>query len=280
MSETPESRLARLLELPDEELNLAEAALLIATHEYPELQVGAYLERLDDMGQAVRARLLPRAEPAALVAELNQFLFEEEGFAGNLKDYYDPRNSYLNEVLDRRLGIPITLSMVYLEVGRRIGLPLEGVSFPGHFLVKFPVSGGEVVLDPFSGGVSLTEEELESRIEHVYGQQAAARMPVQRFLVAARKRDILARMLRNLKSIHMHQGKWEKALGVLDRLLLIEPEDATEWRDRGQVYERLECFRFALIDYQRYLDVHPDADDAEDIRRRIIGLQRSAGQLH
>jgi regulator of sirC expression with transglutaminase-like and TPR domain len=280
MSETPDKRLARLLRAPDEEVNLAEAALLVAAHEYPDLDIAGYLRRLDEMGAAVRARLLPNAEPAALVAELNDFLFAKEGFAGNLQDYYDPRNSYLNEVLDRRLGIPITLSVLYIEVGRRAGLPLEGVSFPGHFLVKFRVPGGEVVLDPFAGGVSLTEEELESRIEQVYGEQAAARMPVQRFLVAARKRDILARMLRNLKSIYMHQGKWEKALVILDRLLLIDPDEATEWRDRGQVYERLECFRFAQADYQRYLEMHPEADDADDIHRRIVSLQHLAGQLH
>ncbi len=280
MSDSPKKRLARLLSAPDEEMDLAEAALLIAQHEYPNLDILSYLKRLDRMAAEVKSRIPQHAAPGILVSELNQFLFEEQGFAGNVEDYYDPRNSYLNEVLDRRLGIPITLCLVYMEVARRVGLPVEGVSFPGHFLVKFPVPGGEVVLDPFAGGVSLAEEDLESRIEQVYGDQAAARMPVRRFLGAAHKRDMLARMLRNLKSIYMHQGKWGKALAILEQILLIDPEEAPEWRDRGQVYERLECFRFALMDYQRYLELQPDADDAEDIRKRVITLQRSAGQLH
>src|SRR3954463_5079785 len=163
---------------PDEHIGLAEAALLIAVHEYPDLAVSAYLSRIEQLAHSLRMRIGEDATALERVAELNQFLFRDIGFVPNTENYYDPRNSFLNEVLERRTGIPITLSVVYMELGRRIGLPLQGVSFPGHFLVKLRVRAGTLVLDPFSGGAPQSEEELRRRLQRVIPEGAAADVPV------------------------------------------------------------------------------------------------------
>ncbi|MGH8652256.1 MAG: SirB1 family protein [Gammaproteobacteria bacterium] len=153
-------RLNAAVTRPDGLINLAEAALLFAQSEYPELRVDTYLSRLDEMAAVVKKRLVPGASLASVIFKLNRFLFEEQGFAANIDEYYDPRNSFLNEVLERKTGIPISLSMIYIEIGQRIGLPLTGVLFPGHFLVKLSIDGGDIVLDPFAGGRSLSEQDL------------------------------------------------------------------------------------------------------------------------
>ena len=206
-------RLKELLNRPEEEMSLAEAALLIAQDEYPNLDINAYLQRLDDLSRDVSARLSPGAPPENIIAAMNNLLFQEEGFAGNEKNYYDPRNSFLNDVLDRRLGLPITLSIVYIEVGQRLGLSLKGVSFPGHFLVKLKLEQGRVVLDPYSGGVSLSEQELRNRLHQSYGDQLD--VPLDRLLASAGKKHILTRLLHNLKAIYLHTEEFTKTLFVI-----------------------------------------------------------------
>lgn len=273
-------RLNELVRGPDGDLDLAEAALLIAKTEYPALDIPAYLAQLDELAARLRARVPDAAGLEQMVVSLNELLFEELGFSGNTDNYYDPRNSFLNEVLDRKLGIPITLCIIYMEVGRRVGLELEGVSFPGHFLVKFATDEGDVVLDPFAGGVPLTEEELVDRLEETYGQHRVVNSALPQLLAAASKRDILVRMLRNLKVVYVHQERFEKALDVTNQILLISPELAEEVRERGQLYERLECHRSALLDYQRYLRLEPQAPDLADIRNRIIALEPTAQRLN
>ncbi|UCH53918.1 MAG: transglutaminase family protein, partial [Pseudomonadota bacterium] len=163
-------RLQQLILSAGGEFDLAEAALLLAKDEYPALDVGAYLARLDRLGADLRARIPENSPLEQTILALNAFLFEEHGFLGNTDNYYDPRNSFLNEVLDRKLGIPITLSIIYMEIGRRVGLPVEGVSFPGHFLVKFGTDHGDLVIDPFAGGIPLSEEDLLDRLEETYGE--------------------------------------------------------------------------------------------------------------
>lgn len=273
-------RLNELVRGPDGDLDLAEAALLIAKTEYPALDIPAYLAQLDELAARLRERVPDTAGLEQMVVSLNELLFEELGFSGNTDNYYDPRNSFLNEVLDRKLGIPITLCIIYMEVGRRVGLDLEGVSFPGHFLVKFATDEGDVVLDPFAGGVPLTEEELVDRLEETYGQNRITHSSLPQLLAAASKRDILVRMLRNLKVVYVHQERFEKALDVTNQILLISPELAEEVRERGQLYERLECHRSALLDYQRYLRLEPQAPDLADIRNRIIALEPAAQRLN
>ena len=271
-------RLKHLVNRPEETMDLGEAALLIAQDEYPHLDIGAYVRRLDDLSGNVSARLPPGAPPEEIIATMNHFLFEEEGFAGNAEHFYDPRNSFLNEVLDRRLGIPITLSIVYMEVGRRLGLLLEGVSFPGHFLIKLELEHSKVVLDPYSGGISLSEQALSNRLLQSHGH--LLNMPLDRLLTSAGKKEILVRILRNLKAIYLHTEDFARVLYVIDRILLIRPDLPEELRDRGLLYERLECAQSALQDYRRYIELEPDAPDAGDIRSRMINLRKTTPALH
>ncbi|HKJ07657.1 MAG TPA: tetratricopeptide repeat protein, partial [Gammaproteobacteria bacterium] len=259
---------------------VAEAALWVAKSEYPSLDVTAYLRCLDRWGAEVRSRLPDQPTAEQIVLTLNEFLFEELGFDGDMDSYYDPRNSYLNEVMDRRLGIPITLSILYLDVGCSAGLPLEGVSFPGHFLVKFSVQQGEVVLDPFSQGVSLEEADLEELLARAEVNLHAARPSLTQLLVGADPRDILVRMLRNLKGIYLHQKNLHKTLHMMDLIVAVRPDTPFEYRDRARVYQELECFGAALADYRHYLELSPRADDAEEIRGRVIELQRRKQVLH
>jgi regulator of sirC expression with transglutaminase-like and TPR domain len=261
--------------------DLAEGALLIAAHEYPELDIDACLRRLQDMADTLRKRLRPDISPSETVIALNHYLFDELGFRGNAADYYDPRNSYLNDVMERRLGIPISLSVLYIDLGRRLGLPLEGVSFPSHFLVKCVLRAGVLVLDPYAKGASLSAEELRRRL----GEDAQT-MPegnaalLQTTLRTASVAEILARMLRNLKAIYLHRTDLPKALWAADRILSLMPGAASEYRERGLIYLELECFRAALTDLQTYARLAPDAASAEDIASTITELQRRAARLN
>lgn len=273
--------LARFAELVTrEQFGLAEACLLIAEDRYPGLDAAACVARLDAIAATVRGRLPADASAAEQVAAINRHLFEELSFAGNTAAYYDPRNSYLNEVLERRTGIPITLSIVYLEVGRRIGLPVRGVSFPGHFLVKVRLGRGELVLDPFAGGEPQSAASLRTRLEQVMPAAQARAADLAAYLDAASPRQIVARVLRNLKAIYLQAGDLAAALAVVNRLLLAVPESAEELRDRGLLYARLDCFRPAAADLASYLRRRPDAPDASAIRERLVALRAAAARLN
>ncbi len=263
-----------------DQFDLARASLMLAQDAYPGLDVGGCLASIDDIAVKVKKRLSEDAFPAQKLQALNYTLFTELNFSGNVTDYYDPRNSYLNQVLERRVGIPITLSVLYLEIGQRIGLDLKGVSFPGHFLVKLSVDRGQLVLDPFSGGETQTEAELRQRLAKVMPAQDASRASLAPFLEAATPRQIVTRMLRNLKGIYMQASKYEQALAVMHRLLLVMPEAVDELRDRGIIYEKLECFRPALSDLQNYLRRRPNAMDAVEIHGKVDHLKRSAARLN
>lgn len=265
---------------PDEAINLAEAALLIAAEEYRDLDVASYLARLDQLAATLKRRLRPDIGPADTIVALNRFLFEEHGFSGDAADYYDPRNSFLNEVLDRKRGIPITLAVVYIEIGRRIGLPVQGVSFPAHFLVKCPLREGTVVLDPYAKGISLSFDDLKQRIKSLRKGVEPTRSVVAGALATASNKDILVRMLRNLKSIYSHHNEWLKALAAVDRIIIAMPDSAEEYRDRGMFYANLECFRAALFDLQAYLKMLPVAQDADAVREKVIELQAVASRLN
>jgi regulator of sirC expression with transglutaminase-like and TPR domain len=277
MPPSARERFAQLASKPEEELDLAEAALLIAQEEHPELDVAVYLRRLDELAAAVRARLPEAPAPADVIQRLNTHLFAEEGLSGNESEYYDPRNSFLNEVLDRKRGIPITLSVVYLEIGRRLGLPLVGVGFPGHFLVKYTGADGDIVLDPFSGGATLTYPELAQRLRKMYGDANPFLAQLPQLLAPAGKKEILVRMLRNLKGIYLQQGDFSRALAAIERILLVAPDLATEVRDRGAVHQRLGQLQAAAQDFRRYLQMAPDAEDADAVRALV---SRTVAQLN
>ncbi|MBI3935533.1 MAG: tetratricopeptide repeat protein [Betaproteobacteria bacterium] len=270
----------RIASLPDEVIRLAEAALLVAAEEYRDLDVAHYLRIIDDLGASLKRRLRRDISPAEAIIALNHFLFEEHGFRGNTADYYDPRNSFLNEVLERRLGIPITLSILYIEVGRYIGLPLHGVSFPAHFLVKCTVRDGAIVLDPYARGRSLSTVELRQRVTQLHAGRAPSPSALVAMLAAASNREILARMLRNLKGVYVRRRELTKALAAAERVLFVMPGLAAEYRDRGTIYLGLECFRAALEDFRRYLALAPHAEDAERIRECVAELELRAARLN
>jgi regulator of sirC expression with transglutaminase-like and TPR domain len=269
-----------ILNAPRDAINLAEAALVIAGDEYPELDVAAYVQRIDALAQTLRSRLRADISPADTLALLNRYLFDELGFAGNSDDYYDPRNSYLNDVIDRKLGIPITLSVLYIEVGRRLGLPLSGVSFPGHFLVKCALRNGAVVLDAYAKGASLGIKDLQKRLRALVGGADVAPEAVMRLLTAAAPAEIIARMLRNLKAIHAERGDKTRALTAMNRVLDLFPQAADAYRDRARLHEELDCFRAAQLDFEAYLRFEPEAHDARAVRARIAELRDRASRLN
>jgi regulator of sirC expression with transglutaminase-like and TPR domain len=265
---------------PEGDIDLVEAALVIAAHEYPGLDVLAYQARMDRIAVTLRDRLRRDIGPTEAIIALNRYLFDELGFQSNALDYYDPRNSFLNEVLDRKLGIPITLALIYVEVGRRIGLALHGVSFPGHFLVKCPARDGVIVLDPYARGASLSLEDLQQRLRALRGGAAPPTDLARHMLAAAGKKDILARMLRNLKGIYLQRRDLPRALAAADRVIELEPRAAEEYRDRAAIYLDLECSRAALSDFRNYLMLKPGADDVATVQRRVVELQQIAARLN
>jgi len=277
----PQQRLERFSALLcREDFCLAEACLLIAQDAYPELDVAHYLARIDALAATVKSRIAGDAFAEQKLVALNRHLFNELGFRGDALDYYDPRNSYLNQVLERRAGIPITLSILYMEIGRRLGLRLQGVSFPGHFLVKLRVTGGQLVLDPFCGGEAQSEADLRARLAQVLPQGEAGALPLSQFLQAATSRQILARLLRNLKGIYLQSEEAQNMLEVMQRMVMVAPHAAEEVRDRGLAYLRLDCFRAALADLQDYLERRPEAPDADEIRGKAAALRLACARLN
>jgi regulator of sirC expression with transglutaminase-like and TPR domain len=252
-------------------IDLGRAALTIAASEYPSLDIDAYLSRIEELATAAEARLGGEADAYRSIAALNHVLFQERGFHGNREHYFDPKNSFLNEVLDRKTGIPISLSVLYMEVAQRIGLPLHGVGFPGHFLVKYLGGNQEIVLDPFNQGEILTEESLKNMLYRLYGGKIAFDPDL---LESISKKQILRRMLNNLKIIYLRQNDLIKGLSVVERLVVLDPASGEDIRDRGLICLQLECFKQALEDLESYLHLAPHAKDAPAVRKQIAVLTR------
>ena len=273
----PEARrhFAALVRQPQGDFRLAEGALLIAQEAYPNLDIAAYLHRLDTMAAEVKHQLGLELDPRRIVATLNAYLFDTQGFYGNQEDYYDPRNSFLNDVLERKTGIPITLSVLYLELGRQVGLPIVGVGLPGHFIVQYAAQPGQFWIDPFHRGRVLTREDCMARLQDIYGQTLDWH---DTYLQPVSDHDILRRMLHNLKAIYLRQSDYGRALRVVEQLLLLTPEMPIEVRDRGLLYSQLGHLEAALDDLQHYLQLAPDAPDAVVITQYIAALRQQPPQ--
>jgi regulator of sirC expression with transglutaminase-like and TPR domain len=262
------------VDCPEEQIDLGWAALAIAKQEYPELTIEDCLSQLNRFGQAVELRIGDDKNPYRTVAALNTVLFKQLGFEGNRDEYYDPKNSFLNDVIARRKGIPITLAVMYMEVARRVGLSLDGVGFPGHFLVKYQDTDGEIIIDVFNKGEILAREDLDRLLQQLY----RGRLSYQsEFVTALGKRDILRRLLNNLKLIYLRKGEALKALPVLDQLVILNPRAADDIRDRGFLYMKLESYMRAMEDLESYLRLVPDADDAAIIKTQLESLKQ---QIH
>ncbi len=249
----------------DDQINLAKAALMVAREEYPQLPEERYLGQLDVLAEETRDRLDDENAHLVILQELLGTLYNRHEFRGNKEAYYDPRNSFLNDVIDGRLGIPLTLGMVVLEVGWRLGLPLEGVNFPGHFLVRFKGDAIDLLIDPYDGGAVRFEDEAQELLDRVYGGMVQTR---ESFLKASTKREMLVRLLVNLKSIYLNVRDHGRALAAVERIQLIRPIAPGEIRDKGVILARLGRREEALEQLEAYLNVAPGASDTE----RILGL--------
>lgn len=261
-------------DVDDERIDLVRASLTIARTEYPDLDIEKYAVRVDELARRVGAHIPESAGDAAqTIAALNQVLFEEEGFRGNVENYYDPRNSFLNDVLDRKLGIPISLAVLYMEVARRIGFPLFGVGMPGHFLLKhYDVDGRQVLIDCFDQGHILSDSDCQQRLDEIYSGQ----LPLQPdFLLAVSRRQILTRILNNLKTVYLSTRSFKKALPLVDLVLVIYPRSPEDVKQRALLRYSLGLMRGAAEDLEQYLKMSPDASDADDIRQTALSIRRS-----
>ena len=265
----------------DDHFALLEAAISLGQDVEPELDTQSVIDEIEALGDKLRRRLPADASAMHRLRTLNRYFFRELGFGGNVNDYYDAGNSYLHQVLASRRGIPISLALVYIELAGHAGLVARGVSFPGHFLVKLRLPNGEAVMDPFNGR-SLSREELEERLEPLRRKQGLVgdfEVPLGLFLQSATPRDIIARMLRNLKSIHQQAEDFPRLLAVQHRLVCLLPEAWDERRDRGLTLAELGQLDAAADDLSAYLDHQPDAADAEPMRRMLAELRDSPRPL-
>jgi regulator of sirC expression with transglutaminase-like and TPR domain len=261
---------AREVDRADDQVNLARAALLVAREEYGQLPVEPYLARLDQLAEEVKDRLNDETAPPVVLQETLSVLYERNGFQGNRQAYYDPRNSYLSDVLDRRMGIPLTLGLVLLEVGWRLDLPLEGVNFPGHFLVRFRGESVSLLADPFDGGRLRFEDQAQELLDRVYGGMVRVQ---PNFLKPAGRRDMLVRLLTNLKGVYLNVEDHARALAAVERILLIHPTAPTEIRDRGTLLARMGRVEEALAQLEWYLDYAPEAADIGRIQALVDELK-------
>ncbi len=259
------------VDCPDDQIDLARAALWIAQEEYPDLEPAASLQQLDAMADDLRYRLPTERYPLKVIKTINQYLFEELGFRGNQDDYYDPRNSFINDVLERRTGIPLTLSFVYLALAERLDFPMVGIGMPGHFIIRPRGAEMEIYVDPFHQGEVLFKEDCEKRLEQVY-QRPVLLTP--EMLPEVTPRQCLVRMLTNLKMIYLKKSHFGKAMSTINGLLVLMPEAPREWRDRGLVLYELERWQEAKENLDQYLTLAQDAEDRPVIQQLVDYMEQ------
>lgn len=263
----------------DEQIPLFEAALSIAQDDTPSLDLSECLLEIDRFAVRLKRRMPADIAQIPKLRLLNNFFYQELGFAGNLNDYYNPDNSYLHKVLSSRRGLPISLAVIYMELAQQIGLDVKGISFPGHFLMKLSVKSGDIILDPFNG-TSLSREDIEERLEPYFiNGRGPNDPPLASYLADATPRVILVRMLRTLKALFAEPPHWKQFLNVQQRLVILLPDEMAERRDRGLAYANLDCPQAALQDLEAYLDRCPQATDADSLRRRLPELRAATRRM-
>jgi regulator of sirC expression with transglutaminase-like and TPR domain len=259
-------------QVDDEKIDLIRSALTIARTEYPDVNVESYVARVDELARSAASRIGDIGDPRDVITALNYALFREAEIQGNREDYYDPRNSFINEVLDRRLGIPITLALIYMEVGRRLGFPLFGVGMPGHFLLKhYDIDGSETIIDCFNGGDILSAQDCQRRLDEIYSGQMTLR---PEFLFAVSRRQMLTRILNNLKTAYLSARNFRKALPIVDLVLVIYPRSPEDVKQRALLQYSLGQSRGAADDLEAYLKMSPEASDADEIRQTALSIRR------
>jgi regulator of sirC expression with transglutaminase-like and TPR domain len=264
-----------LVRVPDPEIDLTLGTLALARVEYPDLIAEDHVKQIDEL--AARSGTAGIEDPLRALHRLREFLFDEEGFRGNADDYYDPANSCLNRVLDRKLGIPITLSVLVMEVGRRVGLRVHGVGLPGHFVVSASVGTESVLLDPFDGGTVLTQETAGDVVARALGRRVT--LNAEHFAPVT-KRHILVRMLANLKGAYVRREEWAKALAIVERLLVLDGEASVFIRDRGSLLVKLGNLLRGAAEWERYLNAHPQAADTEKIKHELRRVRQRLATLN
>ena len=251
--------------------NLIEKCLKLAQIlEYPELDISKYIQKIRELGNSLKLKIGAGKNPTYLISMLNEYLFEERGFLGNEEDYYDPGNSFLNVVLDKKTGIPITISIIYSEIAKYIGLDLRIVGFPGHVIVKYK---DEIILDPFYHGILLTIEDLEENLNRNFGEDVEF---IPEYLNEATTEQLLTRLLRNLKNAYTQSYAYDKAMKCTDMILGMQPESPEEIRDKGILEERLLRYVKALPLLNKYLELEPEADDADFILELIKSVREKS----
>jgi regulator of sirC expression with transglutaminase-like and TPR domain len=255
---------------PDPALDLVEASLVIALEDEPGIAIDRYLEQVNAWTDAIRERLEGSRRVERIIDSINKLLFEEEGFHGEDEDYYDPRSALLNATLDTHAGLPITLSILYIEISRRVGVEVSGVSLPGRFLVKFGGDFGQLVIDPFDGGRVLSTIELQKLLDDVYGGGVRLR---EHHLRAYSSKEILARELAHLKSAYLARHDLARAAASMDRLLILDANDTYELHDRATVAVQMHAYGEAIECFERYLALKPHGDDVARVREQIAYLR-------
>ncbi len=275
--ENARARFAQIVSRPESDLTLAEAALLIAAEEYPRLEVARYLEKLENLAQHTSFRIGDATNVLEIIEAINQTLFDELGFQGNRENYYDPRNSFLNEVIDRRLGIPITLSVLYLEIARMLRLPLQGIGMPGHFIVGFLSDTQNIYIDVFNGGRVLSENACADLVAGMSGGQMQFS---PNHLMPVTKKQILTRMLANLLNIYTGSQDLRRAIAAIERILLITPDSLPHIRDYGLLLAQVDNANAAMAQLERYLKLAPNATDAAELREYLKTLRQQQARLN
>lgn len=265
----------------DEHFPLTEATVAVAQHAYPDLNVQGVLDQIDQWGNKLKQRITSDTPPIQRLQLLKHFFYNELGFGPNPNDFYAPENSYLHQIIENRRGIPISLAILMMELGQQIGLNIRGVSFPNHFMMRISLQQGEIIMDPLNGE-SLSKNQLQEMLDpylDAKGYRGELSLPLNIFLRASSSREILSRFMRNLKMIYSEDERWERLLGIQERLVILLPESSEEIRDRGLIFAQLEYVRPAIADLHRYLSERPGAEDAADIREHIATLE-SQTKLH